>query len=67
MHKASNLKNIASFRYLILFMGIILFACQSSAQKPLTVYLVRHAEKVDHSKDPDRETPLWHALFQLAQ
>ena len=53
MHKASNMKKFASFRYPILLMGLILIACQSTAQEALTVFLVRHAEKVDHSKDPD--------------
>ena len=37
----------------ILVFALILAGCQTKDQEALTVFLVRHAEKVDHSKDPD--------------
>ena len=55
------MKPITTFS-LLLFLIISLLACTSkqstktervAQQKPMTIFLVRHAEKVDASKDPD--------------
>jgi phosphohistidine phosphatase SixA len=48
-------------KFLILAMGVIFNGCIPSSEggktdgenAPLVVFLVRHAEKVDHSRDPD--------------
>jgi phosphohistidine phosphatase SixA len=54
------MKIISSFFFgLFLVLGLGLSACQSSstqeinAQKPATIYLVRHAEKTTEKNDPD--------------
>ena len=53
------LKFFSMSRLLKLFMPIALIACctePASCQQPLVVFLVRHAEKVDDSKNPDLST-----------
>jgi phosphohistidine phosphatase SixA len=47
------MKNLHMLISLLLALVLSLAGCQPSVQKPLTVILVRHAEKVDHSRDPD--------------
>jgi len=41
------------FKVMVLSMGVFLLGCTSTSEEQLVVFLVRHAEKVDQSKDPD--------------
>lgn len=47
------MKHLHVLSFLLLASGFSLVSCKPEVNGPLTVILVRHAEKVDHSKDPD--------------
>ena len=70
--KAIHSKNY-KLRFLVLVFSLSLLGCQSKGtkkepeEKPFTVFLVRHAEKVDKSKDPELSDAGKDRALKLAQ